>query len=87
MDLIRDYALPLPTTIISEMLGVPAEDRHQFHRWSNAVISAAHSTWGLVKAVPNVLLLMRYIRNYNKTATPIKWIYKNVRHRIPPDAI
>ena len=24
MDLIRDYAMPLPTTIIAEMLGVPA---------------------------------------------------------------
>lgn len=31
--------------------------------------------------------LMRYIRNYNKTATPIRWVYKNVRHRIIPDAI
>jgi transposase len=31
--------------------------------------------------------LMRYIRNYNKTATPIRWIYKNVGHRIHPDAI
>lgn len=31
--------------------------------------------------------LMRYIRNYNKTATPIRWIYKNVAHRIHPDAI
>jgi transposase len=31
--------------------------------------------------------LMRYIRNYNKTATPVRWIYKNVRHRIVPDAI
>jgi transposase len=31
--------------------------------------------------------LMRYIRNYNKTATPVRWIYKNVRHRIIPDAI
>ena len=41
MDLIRDYALPLPTTIIAEMLGVPVEDRHAFHRWSNAVMSAA----------------------------------------------
>ena len=64
MELIRDYALPLPTTIISEMLGVPASDRHQFHRWSNAVMSAAHSTWGLVKAVPNALLLMRYLRKF-----------------------
>src|SRR6516165_9420740 len=36
VDLIRDYALPLPATIIAEMLGVPAEDRHAFHRGSNA---------------------------------------------------
>src|ERR1700693_440149 len=31
--------------------------------------------------------LMRYIRNYNKTATPIRWIYKNVDHRIDSAAI
>ena len=31
--------------------------------------------------------LMRYIRNYNKTATPIRWIYKNVARRITPAAI
>lgn len=31
--------------------------------------------------------LMRYIRNYNKTATPIRWIYKSVDHRIKPSAI
>ncbi len=66
MDLIRDYALPLPTTIIAEMLGVPVEDRHAFHRWSNAFMSAAASTWGLVKAVPNGWALMRYIRKIIK---------------------
>ena len=38
MDLIRDYAQPLPTTIIAEMLGVPAGDRHRFQRWSNIVV-------------------------------------------------
>ncbi len=26
--------------------------------------------------------LMRYIRHYNKVATPIRWTYKNARHRI-----
>ena len=31
--------------------------------------------------------LMGYIRTYNKSATPIRWIYKNVGHRIHPDAI
>src|ERR1700682_4442577 len=38
MDLIRDYALQIPTTIIAEMLGVPIKDHLTFHRWSNAAI-------------------------------------------------
>ena len=66
MDLIRDYALPLPTTIIAEMLGVPAADRHAFHRWSNALMSAAASTWGLLRAIPNVWTFLRYIRKVVK---------------------
>jgi cytochrome P450 len=66
MDLIRAYALPLPTTIIAEMLGVPAEDHHKFHRWSNALVSAAPSTSGLLKAIPNALAIMRYIRKIIK---------------------
>ena len=52
MDLIRDYALPLPTTIIAEMLGVPVRDRHKFHRWSNALVSASASTWGMLRMHP-----------------------------------
>jgi cytochrome P450 len=40
LDLIRDFALPLPSIVIAEMLGVPAADRHAFHRWSNALMSA-----------------------------------------------
>jgi cytochrome P450 PksS len=39
MDLIADYALPLPMTIITEILGVPTSDRHKFHKWSQAVVS------------------------------------------------
>lgn len=62
MDVIRDYALPLPATIIAEMLGVPAKDRHRFHRWSNAIMSAASSTWRLAKVIPNALALVRYLR-------------------------
>jgi cytochrome P450 PksS len=64
MDVIRDYALPLPTTIIAEMLGVPVADRHRFHHWSSALMEAGHSTWGLFKAVPNVMLFMRYLRKF-----------------------
>jgi cytochrome P450 PksS len=66
MDLIRDYALPVPTTIIAEMLGLPTADRHRFHRWSNAVTSAAASTRRLFAAIPNAWALMRYIRKIIK---------------------
>jgi cytochrome P450 len=62
MDLIRDYALPIPTTIIAEMLGVPARDRRKFHRWSAAIVSSTSSRWGTLKAIPNVMAFVRYIR-------------------------
>jgi pimeloyl-[acyl-carrier protein] synthase len=38
VDIIADYAVPLPVTIIAEMLGVPAEDRHLFKRWSDHLV-------------------------------------------------
>jgi len=37
MDLIAALAYPLPVTAIAEMLGVPEEDRHTFHEWSDAL--------------------------------------------------
>jgi len=33
MDLIEDFAYPLPVTVICEMLGVPVEDRERFKQW------------------------------------------------------
>jgi cytochrome P450 len=39
MDLIDDYAFPLPITVITELLGVPSADRVQFRVWSDAVLS------------------------------------------------
>jgi pimeloyl-[acyl-carrier protein] synthase len=34
VDLIADFACPLPVCVISELLGVPAADRDQFRQWS-----------------------------------------------------
>lgn len=38
MDLIEDYAFPLPIIVICEMLGVPVEDQDQFREWSNTIM-------------------------------------------------
>jgi cytochrome P450 len=72
MDVIRDLALPLPATIIAEMLGVPVEDRHAFHRGTNAIISAASSSWAMAMALPSAWWLIRYIRKLvrNRRANP-----------------
>src|SRR5262249_4790517 len=67
MDLIRDYALPLPTTIIAELLGVPTRDRHRFQRWSNTIVTARPTTWGLLKAMPSLFAFLRYVRKLIKT--------------------
>ncbi len=40
-DLVADYAVPLPVRVIAELLGVDPERRHDFKRWSEAMVSAA----------------------------------------------
>jgi cytochrome P450 len=39
MDLIDDFAYPLPVIVIAELMGIPAEDRDRFKRWSDTVVS------------------------------------------------
>ncbi len=45
MDLIADLALPVPATMICEMLGVPSVDRDRFTVWT------AEATYGLAAAI------------------------------------
>lgn len=61
MDLIEAYALPLPVTVIAELLGIPAEDRRRFREWSDRVVSVASSLDAL-RVIPAVWQFMRYIR-------------------------
>ena len=37
-DVVADHAYPLPVTVICEMLGIPPDDRHLFHTWSQDLV-------------------------------------------------
>jgi cytochrome P450 len=61
-DLIRDYALPLPTTIIAEMLGIPPAEQGKFQRWSNRMMASTASRWGMLRMLPPGIAFLRYVR-------------------------
>lgn len=60
MDLVADYAYPLPINVISEMLGVPRADRDQIRVWSGALATGQ----GLGGRDPEVVDHMRAFGAY-----------------------
>ena len=43
MDVATDFAGPLPTMVIAEMLGIPPDDRDRYDRWSRVIIDMAQT--------------------------------------------
>jgi cytochrome P450 len=46
LDIVADYAAPLPTLVICELLGIPAEDRPALRRWSDDAAQLLGATQG-----------------------------------------
>ena len=63
-DLVHDYALPIPLTVISEMLGIPKRDHRRFHVLTRGALAIGAPTrlLDVPRALPYVWLLMRYFR-------------------------
>jgi cytochrome P450 len=62
MDLIHDYALQIPLTIISEMLGIPEKDRERFHRWTKLLVNLSANQNGVLPGILQLMFMLRYLR-------------------------
>jgi cytochrome P450 PksS len=61
VDLLADFALPLPLIVISEMLGVPPKDRLKFHHWTGPFLEGSSSgLMQLLTQLPNGTRLLRF---------------------------
>jgi cytochrome P450 family 142 subfamily A polypeptide 1 len=76
-DLVRDVAVPLPLYIIAEMLGIPREDFHQFHEWSDRLINVAGH-------YDNPAMMESAVSAYVEYGTYLKAIFDD-RRRTPRD--
>lgn len=61
MELMSGYALPIPLTVISELLGIPAEIRSRLHSLSRSTFSASN-IFGVLRSLPDQRLLISRIR-------------------------
>jgi cytochrome P450 len=62
MDLVHDYAYPLPINVISDMLGVPTEQRDSMRQWSQAIgggpVSSREERRQLIMAFSNYIVAL-----------------------------
>jgi cytochrome P450 len=62
MELIDDFAYPLPLTVISEMLGIPVADRDRFREWSQAAVSFTPADRANPEVTAKLIEFIAYLR-------------------------
>jgi cytochrome P450 len=62
MDLITDFAFPLPITVICEMLGVPTADSDRFRVWTGAMLASGTLSSETPQITPEMLQLLDYLQ-------------------------
>jgi cytochrome P450 len=62
MELIDDFAYPLPLTVIAEMLGIPLADRDTFREWSQAAVSFTPADPANPEVTAKLIEFIAYLR-------------------------
>ncbi len=62
MELIDDFAYPLPLTVIAEMLGIPLVDREKFREWSQAAVSFTPADRANPEVTRSLVEFIHYLR-------------------------
>ncbi|WP_028596649.1 cytochrome P450 family protein [Paenibacillus assamensis] len=62
MNIVEDYAYPLPIKVISEMLGVPASDHIRFREWTRTISNAALDPTKLEEVENALEAFMEYVK-------------------------
>lgn len=63
VDLIREFAYPLPINVIAEMFAIPAQDRGRFQDWSHGIARGMDHFYGKGSVATRVLELGEYFRH------------------------
>ncbi len=67
VDLIHDFALPIPLTVISDMMGVPQQDRLKFHKWMSTFLDiSSGSKWQMLGKLTNLFQMYRFFKGLIK---------------------
>ena len=65
MDLIHDFATPLPLLVIAELLGVPTEEYPSLKRWSDdlaLMLDGTVAAGAIARAVPSAMEFIAFLR-------------------------
>jgi cytochrome P450 PksS len=65
VDLVAEFAFPLPMTIISDILGISQADHAKFRRWTSRIVSISSSRDGML-AMPTLWQFISYMRKLIK---------------------
>ena len=60
IDFTQDIAIPLPVTLIAEILGIPAERMADFRRWSEALVGALAASVDLDRVGADLLEMSQF---------------------------